>query len=88
MIDVAVHSDVEKSALGNPGFIDRQLCDGPIPACIEDALAAIGRNLRKAAIVRGAGRRKIGKYPRRFCARPWRMPASIESIRPCLWGRP
>ena len=49
MIDVAVHSDVEKSAPGQPRFIDRQLCDGPIPACIEDALVAIGRNLRDSA---------------------------------------
>lgn len=63
MIDVAVHSDVEKSAPGQPRFIDRQLCDGPIPACIEDALAAIGRNLRKAAIVQGAGRREDWEVP-------------------------
>lgn len=88
MIDVAVHADVEKSAHRQPRFIDRQLCDGPIPACIEDALVAIGRNLRKAAIVQGAGRWEDWEVPQRFCARPWRMPASIESIRPCLWGRP
>lgn len=69
MIDVAVHSDVEKSAPGQPRFIDRQLCDGPIPACIEDALAAIGRNLRKAAIVQGAGRREDWEVPQEVFAR-------------------
>lgn len=55
-IDVAVHPGTEKSQPGAPRFLDRVICDGPLSACIEDALAAIGRNLRKASYVYGAGR--------------------------------
>ncbi|MFR3925580.1 MAG: helix-turn-helix domain-containing protein [Collinsella sp.] len=87
MIDVAVHSDVEKSAPGQR-FIDRQLCDGPIPSLHRRCLPLIGRNLRKATIVQGAGRREDWGSSQEVCARPWQMPASIENIRPCLWGRP
>lgn len=63
VVDVAVHPDVEKSAPSEPRFMDRQICDGPISASIEDALAAIGRNLRKTSLVRGAGRKEEWEVP-------------------------
>ena len=56
VIDVAVHPDADKSAPGEPRFLDRQICDGPAAVCIEDALMAIGRNLRKSSRIVGAGR--------------------------------
>lgn len=64
VIDVAVHPGVEKSEPGAPRFLDRQICDGPLPACIEDALAAIGRNLRKISSVSGAGRTDEWEIPK------------------------
>lgn len=63
LIDVAVHPDIEKAAPGEPRFVDRQLCDGPISASIEDALAVIGRNLRKTSIIKGAGRIEEWEVP-------------------------
>lgn len=63
VIDVAVHPDIQKSAPFEPRFVDRQICDGPISASIEDALAAIGRNLRKTSLVRGAGRKEEWEVP-------------------------
>lgn len=56
VIDVAVHPDIEKSAPNAPRFLDRQICDGPAALSIEDALNAIGRNLRKSSRIVGAGR--------------------------------
>ena len=64
VIDVAVHPGTEKSEPGAPRFLDRQICDGPLPACIEDALAVIGRNLRKISTVSGAGRTEEWEIPK------------------------
>lgn len=63
LVDVAVHPDVEKAAPGQPRFIDRQMCDGPLSACIEDALAVLARNLRKASHVVGAERHDEWEIP-------------------------
>lgn len=56
VIDVAVHPENAKSQPGAPRFLDRQICDGPLSDCIEDALLAIGRNLKTTSFVSGAGR--------------------------------
>ncbi len=63
VIDVAVHPGTRKSEPGGPRFLDRQICDGPLSACIEDALAAIGRNIRTISYVVGAGRRDEWEVP-------------------------
>lgn len=63
VIDVAAHAGSEKSEPGAPRFIDRKICDGPLSACIEDALAAIGRNLRTTSYVVGAGRTEEWEIP-------------------------
>lgn len=63
VVDVAVHPGIEKSEPGGPRFLDRQVCDGPLSVCIETALAAIGRNLRKASYVTGAGRHDEWEIP-------------------------
>lgn len=63
VIDVAVHPGLDKSEPGAPRFLDRRICDGPIAECIEDALDAVGRNLRKVSYVEGAGRRDEWEIP-------------------------
>lgn len=63
VIDVAVHPGREKAEPGAPRFLDRRVCDGPMAGCIEDALSVIGRNLRKASYVEGAGRRDEWEVP-------------------------
>lgn len=63
VIDVAVHPGTAKSEPGAPRFLDRQICDGSLSACIEDALAAIGRNVRTISYVIGAGRRDEWEVP-------------------------
>lgn len=63
VIDVAVHPGDEKSQPDAPRFLDRQICDGPIAECIEDALIAIGRNLKKSSFVSGAGRFEEWEIP-------------------------
>lgn len=64
VIDVAVHPGTQKSEPGAPRFLDRQICDGPLSACIEDALAAIGRNVRTISYVVGAGRHDEWEVPK------------------------
>ena len=63
VIDVAAHAGSEKSEPGAPRFVDRKICDGPLSACIEDALATIGRNLRTTSHVVGAGRTEEWEIP-------------------------
>ncbi len=64
VIDVAVHPGTQKSEPGAPRFLDRQVCDGPLSVCIEDALAAIGRNVRTISYVVGAGRHDEWEVPK------------------------
>lgn len=44
-------------------FLDNQNLDGPLPLLVEDAVAAVERNLTRAAVVRGAGRADRLEYP-------------------------
>lgn len=44
-------------------FLDNQSCNGPIPTMIQDALEAVRRNMRVAAVVRGVGRQDRFDYP-------------------------
>jgi ATP-dependent DNA helicase RecG len=44
-------------------FLDNQSCDGPIPIMIEEAVAAVRRNMRQASIIKGAGRQDRYDYP-------------------------
>ena len=63
LVDVAVHLGMEKSSPGKPRFIDRQLCDGPISACVESSMAVLARNLRKASHISGLRRRDEWEIP-------------------------
>lgn len=54
-IDVAVHpSTVKGTQSGALRFLDRQVCEGPIPVAVEQAVRAVARNLRTARVVEGA----------------------------------
>lgn len=62
-IDVAVHPDVVKSRLETLRFVDRRVCDGPIPVAIEDAVTTVLRNLRRRRVVEGVAGRDIPEIP-------------------------
>lgn len=63
VIDVTAHPGTEKSITNSPRFIDRKICEGPLPDAIDDALMAITRNLRTYSIIDGAGRRDELEIP-------------------------
>ncbi len=52
-VDVAVHPTVEKSSDPTVRFVDRVMCEGPIPLMVSDAVEAVAKNLRRAREVRG-----------------------------------
>jgi len=54
--------------VGEPGanderFLDNQRIEGPIPAMLAPALAVLGRNTKRRAVVRGLYREDVGDYP-------------------------
>lgn len=64
VVDVASYPDTAKSAPGKPRFLDRKVCEGPLPEVMSDAIAAIERNLKTYSIVDGAGRHDEQEIPR------------------------
>lgn len=46
-----------------PRFLDNRAINGPIPAIVNDALAAVISNMGARAIIRGAGREDVYDYP-------------------------
>lgn len=44
-------------------FLDNASIDGPIPVMVEEALRVVQRNMKKRALIVGAGRRDIWEYP-------------------------
>ncbi|MFR0619566.1 ATP-binding protein [Bifidobacterium thermophilum] len=50
---------------GGRRFLDAQTIVGPIPSMIEDALAAVTRNMRVGAVIDGAFRKDVPDYPRK-----------------------
>lgn len=64
IIDVAVHPGIEKSpADSTTRFLDRVLCDGPLAQAVNDAVAAVARNLRTTSVVSGAVRTDEPEIP-------------------------
>ncbi|MDN6566824.1 MAG: putative DNA binding domain-containing protein [Actinomyces sp.] len=54
-IDVAVHPGTAKGAQpGSTRFLDRKVCEGPIPVAVDQAVRAVARNLRTARVVEGS----------------------------------
>lgn len=64
VVDVARYPDMAKSAPGKPRFLDRKVCEGPLIEVMDDAIAAIERNLRTYSIVDGTGRHDEQEIPR------------------------
>lgn len=63
-VDVAVHPGIEKSdPHADYRFVDREICEGPIPVMVRDAVAAVMRNLRTARVVDGIGGRDVPEIP-------------------------
>ena len=54
VVDVSVHPSTQKAQEGDVRFLDRQVCDGPIPLMVEDAVSAVARNLRRRRMTKGA----------------------------------
>ena len=54
VVDVSVHPGTQKAQEGDVRFLDRQVCDGPIPLMVEDAVSAVARNLRRRRMTKGA----------------------------------
>lgn len=52
-------------ALGPSGerFLDNVTCDGPVPEMVADAIAAVTRNMTRAAVIVGLGRQDRYEYP-------------------------
>jgi ATP-dependent DNA helicase RecG len=55
-VDVAVHPGTAKGTGGARRFLDRRVCEGTVGEMIDEAVAAVARNLRRASFVRGVGR--------------------------------
>lgn len=54
IVDVTAHLHRTKDAVGQTRFLDRQVCDGPIPYMVQDALKRTMSNLKNVRIVRGS----------------------------------
>ncbi|WIG17202.1 ATP-binding protein [Kocuria rosea] len=44
-------------------FLDNQTVDGPLPVMVQDAVAAVERNMLRGAVIQGAGRSDRYEYP-------------------------
>lgn len=62
-IDVAVHPETEKSRRADVRFVDRRICDGPIPIAIDNAVSTVLRNLRTRRVVEGVAGRDMPEIP-------------------------
>lgn len=56
VVDVAVHSGLEKGTPGAPRFLDRTVCEGTLGEMVADAVGAVAKNLKRCSVVVGAGR--------------------------------
>lgn len=64
-VSFACYPGTRKSDVTSFGerLLDSATMVGPIPQMVEDAIAAVGRNTRTGAIVKGAYRREVPDYP-------------------------
>ena len=63
VVDVMVHPDVEKSSPDGPRYLDRTLCEGNLGEVIDDAVAAVAKNLRRVSTIEGSGRKDELEIP-------------------------
>ena len=62
-VDVMVHPDIVKSTPEGPRYLDRTVCEGNLGEVIDDAVAAIAKNLRRISTVEGSGRKDELEIP-------------------------
>lgn len=62
-IDVTVHPGAEKSVDSTTRFVDRRVCDGPLPVAVSDAVDTVLRNLRTRRVVDGLGGTDVPEIP-------------------------
>lgn len=62
-IDVAVHPGAEKSLGTSARFLDRRVCDGPLPVAVRDAVDTVLRNLRTRHVVDGVAGTDVPEIP-------------------------
>lgn len=62
-IDVTVHPGAEKSLDGTTRFLDRRVCDGPLPVAVRDAVDTVLKNLRTRRVVDGLGGTDVPEIP-------------------------
>lgn len=62
-VDVMVHPENEKSSPTGPRYLDRTVCEGSLGEVIDDALAAVARNLRRISVIEGSGRKDELEIP-------------------------
>ncbi len=63
VVDVAVHAGADKAEPGQPRFLDRVQCEGPLGEVVQEAVHAIIKNLRTVSVVQGTGRRDEPEIP-------------------------
>ncbi len=63
VVDVMVHPDIKKSSPEGPRYLDRVICEGSLGEVIDDAIAAVAKNLRRVSMVEGAGRKDELEIP-------------------------
>ena len=63
-IDVIAWPGTAFDIEANLRYIDRLICEGPLPVMVCDAVAFVMRNLRCCGVVQGAGRIDIPEIPR------------------------
>lgn len=63
VVDVAAHPANSKSQGGAVRFVDRSICDGSLPDVVDQAVAAVLRNLRTASVVKGTVRVDVPELP-------------------------
>lgn len=63
-VDVTVHPGTTKADSTSPErFLDRVVCEGPVPLMVQEAVAAVLRNLRVKRVVRGTSGVDVPEIP-------------------------
>lgn len=63
IVDVMVHPMREKGEGSHVRYIDRKICDGPIPLMVEDAVRRTMANLKTRRVVKGVRAEDIPEIP-------------------------
>lgn len=62
-VDVTMHPTVEKGGSATVRFLDRMVCDGPVPHVVSDAVQRVLANLRTVHVVDGTTAADVHEIP-------------------------